>query len=107
MVPPSTELSMDPSVGIRTNNWFAIGDANQYAVSPSVAPPAEMQFASPRRRTFVRVLGVAALLGTLSCLCGLAGFGAARKAMLQWATFGQRAPAHLLDKVKSVAARAR
>jgi hypothetical protein len=99
---PKNGQTTDLSVGIRTDKWFAIGDANEYTVVPSVAPPPmDIRPASSRRRTFVRVVGVAALLGTLSCLYGLATHGAARKAILQWAMFGQRDPVHLLDKVKS------
>jgi hypothetical protein len=75
--------------GIRTGDWFAVGDANQHRVPVSLAPPPAIAPSSKVRRILVRAIGFIAIAGTIFFVARLAMQAPARRAMLSWGLFGQ------------------
>ncbi|HKQ70837.1 MAG TPA: hypothetical protein VJT73_15930 [Polyangiaceae bacterium] len=89
---------VDISLGVRTGEWFAVGDASEHPAPPSIAPgPLSEAPQPPRaRRVLVRVVGCLAIAGTLACLVRVATHAPARQAILQWGSFGQGARLHAI-----------
>jgi hypothetical protein len=75
--------------GIRTGDWFVVGDTNQHRVPASLAPPPAIASSSKVRRTIVRTFGCLAIAGTVFFVARLAMHAPARRALLNWSLFGQ------------------
>jgi hypothetical protein len=82
-----SNVESDSSEGIKTGNWFAVGDLNQHAVPMSLPPP-PMPRGSALRRALVRTVGFLVIASTVFCLVRIAMKPSARRAMLRWGSFG-------------------
>jgi hypothetical protein len=73
--------------GIRTGNWFAVGDQNHHTIPLSLPPP-PIARGSALRRALVRTVGFLLIAFTVFCLVRIAMKPSARRAMLSWGSFG-------------------
>src|SRR5262245_40204444 len=73
--------------GIRTGNWFAIGDVPIDSLLDLSSP--DVRQASKLRCKIVRVVGCLLIGGTVACVIRFATHPPARQAILRWGFFGQ------------------
>jgi hypothetical protein len=83
----TSNLGSDSPEGIKTGDWFALGDVNQ-AVVPLSLPPPPVAGPTRLRRALVRTIGFLLIAFTVFCVVRMARSPAARRAMLRWGSFG-------------------